>query len=933
MLTAKPQLNLANAREYFREHLCTGDYYSAGQKVTGEWFGHGAEKLGLKGVVSEADFLALCEGRHPGKGARLTARLNTERRDAGRMVANRRVFYDFTLSPPKSVSIVGLMRDDRILALHHRAVRDTLGELERYAETRVRKGGADGARVTGNIIAATFRHDTSRELDPHLHTHCVVFNATFDPDEGRWKALQVHGMFRAQKFAENYYYHELSKGLRALGYELDHKARDFEIKGVPRELIARFSKRHQQIDAETKRRIEREGLRGNLNAVRRQVAEAQRQRKAKDSTAERLRPFWSDQMPHAETKALEQLRRAGSSGAAKADPAGAVAWSDERLFERRSVVHDFELMAEALSRGRGENFSLADLRRAVERRDYVREDGTTRLTSREVLAWELEVVLAAHDGRGRHRPLAANYTPTAKLSPEQIKAVTTILGSRNFITLFRGGAGTGKSFTLKEVERGLSVAGRSVVVLAPQRQQVADLQSDGLRAQTVARFLEKPEMPRESVVVVDEAGQIGAKQLARLLRIVRANDGRVVLSGDTRQHGAVAASDALRAIERHSGLRPALVRQIRRQDPKLATTSAERRFIRGYRAAVRAAAKGDIAASFDRLDKLGCIRECDPRERRVQLADAYSTALARGEKPLVVAQTRDETHAVNEAVRETLCAAGKLEAGRALVAFQPVDLVEAEKRDARFYQAGHHVCFLRSYGRFKRGDVCAVVRAETKGLVLEKDGRQSVMSYRYAERFTVVKPVELKIAAGDRLQLKFNARSVEGKPLNNGEIVTVRRVHRNGALGVEGKDGLKTLSPAQRVFARGYAVTSYGSQGKTVDTVIFADAASRPATNAEQWYVTVSRGRKRVVVFTSDKEALRANVQRLGGRELAVDLRTSAPLDGMIAAVRRSLAAIERTRLHRSVMAHLRPSAAREAEAFRVPGPSISQQPQQRIRL
>jgi conjugative relaxase-like TrwC/TraI family protein len=90
-------------------------------------------------------------------------------------------------------------------------------ELEKFAETRVRKSGQNGDRVTGNIIGAAFRHDTSRELDPHLHTHCVVLNATFDPVENRWKALGAVGMYRAQKFAENCYYHDLAKGLRGLG--------------------------------------------------------------------------------------------------------------------------------------------------------------------------------------------------------------------------------------------------------------------------------------------------------------------------------------------------------------------------------------------------------------------------------------------------------------------------------------------------------------------------------------------------------------------------------------------------------------------------------------------------------------------------------------------------------------------------------------------
>ena len=137
MLSPKPQLSLRNAKEYFREHLAVGDYYSAGQKVAGEWFGLAAEKLGLKGTVKEAAFLALCEGLNPATGEWLTLRKNSFRREEdGKTVVNRRVFYDFTISPPKSVSVVALYQDDRILELHHRAVREAMTELEKFAETR-----------------------------------------------------------------------------------------------------------------------------------------------------------------------------------------------------------------------------------------------------------------------------------------------------------------------------------------------------------------------------------------------------------------------------------------------------------------------------------------------------------------------------------------------------------------------------------------------------------------------------------------------------------------------------------------------------------------------------------------------------------------------------------------------------------------------------
>ena len=123
MLRPQVQHSLRNAREYFREHLRVGDYYMEGQKVDGDWFGQGAELLGLTGKVDEKTFLALCDGSDPRTGRLLTMRLNSVRQENGRETPNRRIFYDFTIGPPKSVSIVALCQDGRIIELHNRAVR------------------------------------------------------------------------------------------------------------------------------------------------------------------------------------------------------------------------------------------------------------------------------------------------------------------------------------------------------------------------------------------------------------------------------------------------------------------------------------------------------------------------------------------------------------------------------------------------------------------------------------------------------------------------------------------------------------------------------------------------------------------------------------------------------------------------------------------
>jgi hypothetical protein len=498
-----------------------------------------------------------------------------------------------------------------------------------------------------------------------------------------------------------------------------------------------------------------------------------------------------------------------------------------------------------------------------------------------------------------HNPLNADYRPADGLSGEQRTAVDQILQSTDFITLFRGAAGTGKSFTLREVVNGLRAAGCPVVAVTPQRQQATDLAENGIEATTLAHCLETKAVPPRAVVLVDEAGQVSGKQLADLTALVQARGGRLILSGDTRQHGPVEASDILRAIEKKAGIKPAVLRGIRRQNPELATSDSERAFIIGYRCAVKAASDGKAEESFDQLDRLGCVREAPAAVRHHLLAAEYLASLERKEKALVVAQTWDEVTAVNDSIRSALRIRGQLGDGTTIKTLRAVDLTEAEKQDARYYRVGQIAYVQKRYGRYARGDCCRVLGATEKGVVLEKNGRRSTMNFKYVGRLVITEEREMEVAPGDRLQLKFNGKSRDGQPLANGELVTVRRVGTDGSIEVEDNRGQpKTLFPNQRLFNRGYAVTSYGSQGKTVDAVLFADSGCRAATTSEQWYVTISRGRKRVAVFTENKADLRAAVVRSSQKDLALDLNADPTAAARIHAehIRRSLEHAERYR-------------------------------------
>ena len=180
-----------------------------------------------------------------------------------------------------------------------------------------------------------------------------------------------------------------------------------------------------------------------------------------------------------------------------------------------------------------------------------------------------------------------------------------------------------------------------MVVLAPQRQQLIDMEKAQLPSPTmVAIFLLNREMVFAGLIVVDEAGQIGGRQMLELLRLAREKNARVILSGDTRQHGAVEASDALLAIERHSGIKPVELHTIRRQDPSLARTTAERARIQQYRKAVEAAAAGNLGwILLKRLDEMGAVVECGQGEQADKLADEYVRLAEQNASAVVVSQT------------------------------------------------------------------------------------------------------------------------------------------------------------------------------------------------------------------------------------------------------------------------------------------------------
>jgi len=281
-----------------------------------------------------------------------------------------------------------------------------------------------------------------------------------------------------------------------------------------------------------------------------------------------------------------------------------------------------------------------------------------------------------------------------------------------------------------------------------------------------------------------------------LLELAEVRGGRVILSGDTRQHGPIQASDALRAIERYSGLRPAELNIIRRQDPNRAKAERERQNIHGYREAVKAAAEGDTEVSFSALENIGAVVEGAADKMHESLVRAYLEFTKQNQSALVVSQTRAEVRTLNESIRAALRLDGRIEDdGRAVPALESIDLTGAQKLDPRFYPNNHVLVFNRRIAGCDRGTPGRMLAANPSGNIVETAGRIRVIRPKHADHLTICTPEPLQLSRNDRLQLKANGKAIGGELLANGEVVTVRKIHPSGKIALQ--DG----ASCQRIIA------------------------------------------------------------------------------------------------------------------------------------
>ena len=652
------------------------EYYLGKGEAPGVWVGSDSPSLGLSGLVEDDDLRQVLSLKHPRTGEKL----------------NRATMpgYDLTFRAPKSVSLLYALGEagtvsGQVVAAHDAAVSQALTYLERHAcAIRYRIDGHPTAVKAKGFTAAAFRHRTSRAGDPTLHSHVLVVNAARVGD--RWGALDGTKIFHHAKTAGFVYQAALRAGLtQRLGVSWEpirNGAADIE--GIPRGLIDVFSKRRSDILEE----LDELGFSDSSAKAAQIAALATRAAKEYPVDAQALRESWIEE---AETfgfgprEMANLLARAitREPGLPDIDQFFAAMAGPDGLTLRRSTF-DHRAVVRAVCEGLPDGGDLATvlalteefldeskvvpLERAQDRDLVRRVDGwvipfdEARYSTEEMLATEsglLERAIAHADtttGLVPHRAVEVAIERRPTLSDEQRTLIRELCLAGHGVEVVVGKAGSGKTFALGAAREAWQDSGYEVIGTALSARAAAELEAgSGIRSTTLARLahrrLQEHGLPDRCVVVVDEAGMVGTRQLGGLLTAIERARGKLVLVGDHRQLPEIEAGGAFAGLARRLGA--------------ITLTENRRQIDEWERKALDHLREDGLLLGVNAYRRRGRMNLDDtPRESKQRLIDDWWTARTAGEHVAMVALRHDDVRDLNRRARVRLERAGELSGPR-----------------------------------------------------------------------------------------------------------------------------------------------------------------------------------------------------------------------------------------------------------------------------
>ena len=871
------------------DHASSGYYKAEGYYLEGsndaekssQFYGKTAEEAGLTDSFSDDRFTAILDGQTP--DGRTLGRYRDGERE-------HRPGIDLTFSAPKAVSIAALVGGDtRILKAHTDAVKTALDYAEaNLVQTRRYVNGQIQTETGGKIIAGLFQHDTSRALDPQLHTHAVIANMVKDSN-GDFRSLSNEALYNGKMLLGQIYRSALAENLQDLGYET--KALDkglFDIKGVPQELVDTFSKRREEIEQALKdRNYEPTAVASSLAALATRSAKQPVQRSE-------LRAAWAAEVKSLNIDLQQTLREASrhqqpSSEAREKSAGDAVEFAIAHHSEREAVYAEKELLMTAMKFAPGvtEKAAAAELKEWVKDRilypvdlkegRFYTDVENIRLEAenkdlmragmrREVLDLRNTIERAT---RRRSDGVISRKLDRTTLTDGQKEAAGMVLSATSYVTAVQGYAGTGKTYMLETALRMAQARGHEIEGLAPSHKAVTALNEALPVASTVESALVRHENganlgdKSKTILAVDEASMLSSDSMNRVLKMASAQGyAKVVFIGDVKQLEAVGAGSAFRALQ-DAGMPTALMTDIQRQ-----------RTDEG-RSVVLSAIAGDIKtamAGVNQLTEVGGGNLADVRNGiATKMADTYMamTPEQRAGTGLIVL-TNALRKDVNEQIQRQLRDANLIGQDAVEVSsLVPRNFSQAEAREVGSYKVGDIVVapVASSQSPMKANvlyTVTSIAREDQKLHLQSPDQQTITLSLAYgstdARKLAVFSADKQDFHVGDAVKFKITDREHGIFNSAEGHLKSVGR----DRFTVVTKDGDELSIPTDSLAARGmqlaYASTAHDFQGSTVDRVLLGMSSTEQLTTQKSFYVALSRMRDTIHLVTDRVDKLASKI-------------------------------------------------------------------------
>ena len=745
------------------------------------------------------------------------------------------------------------------------------------AYTRIRNRDGEIEVLPADIAAAMFQHGTSRDNDPQLHTHCVIFNAARTHRDGKYRALHQHPVYTWMKAAGAVYRNTLAWSLQdRLGIRMEQYGKDGEftrITGMPEDLIGHWSKRRAAIiDAAREMGFTVEG-----NAPRAAAAnKITRAGKSPDNDPEiRHRRWRGEAEGYVEREALIASLLSKSEGITQEqirDLTAVLEDLPERLTREEAVfrlVDIVEWVGNATAGLLNRDAVATSIERVLLSPEVVRltrpprsaegraDMAHTRLYStRHNLHMEQEVRdmaagMAADTGHSLSaQAIGAKVAGLLKagypLSEEQIIAIREVTSSGGPVAIIEGAAGSGKTTTLRPIADLYREHGQSIIATAVAWRTAVALGNDvDARPFCVDKLLRLAArggiyIDGDTTIVVDEAGMLSTRQAHHILQLSDRHGAKIVFAGDTQRQQPVEAGPGLRLIRDAVG--SVRVDRIRRQkaDPEdiLVHVHGETPEAARFRA--------ELMGEQERAKILGDYEAMAEKPQFTPWQVAASEALRDGDAVSAIAahHARGRFH-IGYDEEKTLT--GLVDDWDRYQRANPDKSSVVLARTRAEVRALSHLMRERRFAALSDGE-----RADTE--------RVTVIVSRGREDERTASPLE--IARGDRLRI--GATHWE-KQLFNGTVVTVDdfTVHK-GEVSAEPsvlisghtEDGRKVSFRHDEIrdwhgnirLDHGYALTITSAQGLTVDrSFLLADA--RPAR--ETIYPAATRHREGLDIYVN----------------------------------------------------------------------------------